>query len=98
MRPPICAWRRRVQHEVGTHHCDVYESFNWMGGFDHSGMACIMPFKVTYRPLWEYGARKAQLALVRAVVVVLNFIAGTTPDTVYVHILGQVGYAPGILG
>ena len=69
-----CAWRRRVQHEVGTHHCDVYESYtgsDWMGRFDHGGMACITPFKGTYRLLWECGARKARLALEREVVVVL---------------------------
>jgi hypothetical protein len=45
-----------------------------MGRFDHSGMACIMPFKGTYRLLWEYGARNARLALGGAVVVVLALL------------------------
>jgi hypothetical protein len=41
-----------------------------MGRFDHGAMACIMPFKGTYSLLREYGARKARLALGRAVAVV----------------------------
>ena len=69
MQLPICAWRRRVQYEVGTLHCFVYESSYWMGRIDHD---CIRPFKGTYSPLWEYGARKARLALKRAVVGVLS--------------------------
>jgi hypothetical protein len=60
-----------------------------MGRFDHGAMACIMPFKGTYSLLREYGARKARLALGRAVAVV-HFITGATADTVYIHVLGQV--------
>jgi hypothetical protein len=33
-----------------------------------------MPFKGTYNPLWEYGARKARLALKHAVGGVLNLL------------------------
>jgi hypothetical protein len=69
-----------------------------MGRFDYGGMACIMPFTGTYHLLWEYGARKARLALEGGSSCSTCFITGSTPDTVYVLVLEQVAYTPGIIG